>query len=517
MTAGRSGWDWLTAHRLTAILGLWLAVAVIYWPSAVALDAIWRGASGDAYTHGHLVLLASRSLIARDRERLTATPLRPVGWVWVLVAMLSGAWLWAWRAAIQVLHVLLLLAILLTALVAALSWRIARRCVFPLALLLVAMPIRDPINQSLQTASAKMTGLLVWLSGMLVHLQSDLIQLPGGTIEIAQACAGLNGVVIGLTVAALYGEFVRDPLRRRLAWLALMGMLAMVANAVRIFILTAAAYNTDMRSPFVTHHIWLGWVLFAVAVTVFLAIAGRLANIWDRGSPPQAQEAPTADGHGGKAQRLPLRARIAGIAVALGSLGLLPALSYAMGLVRSGTPSDLLIQWPQAPRSWHGPMSDTASERSLCFVDPSAESLRRYLDARSELVEVFAVANHTQTQDAMFLGCRNDLLRSAKELQARSQGIADSAELTGFRAEAFLWLSGSLDLHQVDAGRIFVPTTAVGAREDQLVPLSDVRALAARMSTASQHEISLTHGHDAYLREVAPLRAILARALGSGS
>lgn len=86
---------------------------------------------------------------------------------------------------------------------------------------------------------------------------------------------------------------------------------------------------------------------------------------------------------------------------------------------------------------------------------------------------------------------------------------------SGFRAEAFLCLSESLDLHQVDAGRIFVPTTAVAAREDQLVPLADVRALTARLSVAHLHEISSIHGHDAYLREPAQLRGILASELES--
>ena len=84
-----------------------------------------------------------------------------------------------------------------------------------------------------------------------------------------------------------------------------------------------------------------------------------------------------------------------------------------------------------------------------------------------------------------------------------------------FRAEAFLCLSESLDLHNVDAGRVFVPTIAVGSREDQLVPLSDVRALAARMATANVREISSIHGHDAYLREPEQLRGILATTLGN--
>ena len=94
--------------------------------------------------------------------------------------------------------------------------------------------------------------------------------------------------------------------------------------------------------------------------------------------------------------------------------------------------------------------------------------------------------------------------------------FADATESTAaFRAEAFLCLSESLDLHQVDATRIFVPTIAVAAREDQLVPLSDVRALVARMGVAHVREISSIHGHDAYLREPEQLRDVLATALRS--
>ena len=89
--------------------------------------------------------------------------------------------------------------------------------------------------------------------------------------------------------------------------------------------------------------------------------------------------------------------------------------------------------------------------------------------------------------------------------------FADNSEwVAGFRPEAFLALSESLDLHRVDAARIFVPTAAVAAREDQLVPLSDVRGLGARLGNARVHEISSIYGHDAYLRESEQLRRVLA-------
>ena len=82
-----------------------------------------------------------------------------------------------------------------------------------------------------------------------------------------------------------------------------------------------------------------------------------------------------------------------------------------------------------------------------------------------------------------------------------------------YRPESFLCLSESIDLHRVDASRIFVPTTVVAVREDQLVPLGDVRAMVARLPVARLHEISSIYGHDAFLKETEQLRRIFSVAL----
>jgi homoserine O-acetyltransferase len=86
-----------------------------------------------------------------------------------------------------------------------------------------------------------------------------------------------------------------------------------------------------------------------------------------------------------------------------------------------------------------------------------------------------------------------------------------------YRPESFLCLSESIDLHRVDASRIFVPTTAVAVREDQLVPLADIRGMVARLPVAQLHELSSIYGHDAFLKETEQLRRIFAAALGSAA
>jgi len=96
-------------------------------------------------------------------------------------------------------------------------------------------------------------------------------------------------------------------------------------------------------------------------------------------------------------------------------------------------------------------------------------------------------------------------------------GARGSTYASQYRPESFLCLSESIDLHRVNAAAVCVPTTVVAIREDQLVPLTDVRALVARLRHGRLHEISSLFGHDAFLKEVEQLRGIFASALGSAS
>jgi homoserine O-acetyltransferase len=83
-----------------------------------------------------------------------------------------------------------------------------------------------------------------------------------------------------------------------------------------------------------------------------------------------------------------------------------------------------------------------------------------------------------------------------------------------YRAESFLALSESIDLHQVDATRVHTPATLIAVREDQLVPFIDMQALAARLNGPRQLiEINSIFGHDAFLKEGAALTPIIKLAL----
>ena len=125
--------------------------------------------------------------------------------------------------------------------------------------------------------------------------------------------------------------------------------------------------------------------------------------------------------------------------------------------------------------------------------------------------------------------------RSAEEFSARFAGAARKVDegfvlpveeylfargaeyAQRYRPESFVCLSESIDLHRVDATRIFAPVTAVAVREDQLVPLGDMRAMVARLPNAELHELSSVYGHDAFLKENRHLKPIFANVLNDVS
>jgi homoserine O-acetyltransferase/O-succinyltransferase len=83
-----------------------------------------------------------------------------------------------------------------------------------------------------------------------------------------------------------------------------------------------------------------------------------------------------------------------------------------------------------------------------------------------------------------------------------------------FDADAYRCLGLSLDAHEIDPATIRVPTTVFAVRDDLTVPLSLLREYAERAGGDCELvEISSNYGHDAFLKEVATVSELFAKAL----
>jgi homoserine O-acetyltransferase len=133
-----------------------------------------------------------------------------------------------------------------------------------------------------------------------------------------------------------------------------------------------------------------------------------------------------------------------------------------------------------------------------------------------ELARALAMATYRSPEEfaARFAGAARREADGQHVLPVEEYLFARGAEYAQrYRPDSFVCLSESIDLHRVDATRIFAPVTAIAVREDQLVPLGDMRAMVARLPNAELHEISSVYGHDAFLKENRRLAPIFANVL----
>jgi len=77
--------------------------------------------------------------------------------------------------------------------------------------------------------------------------------------------------------------------------------------------------------------------------------------------------------------------------------------------------------------------------------------------------------------------------------------------------QRFLSLSASIDRHKVDPEAIGLPTLVIGAQTDQLVPASQLSALAERLGGPSElHLLPSLYGHDMFLKDAGRLSELVA-------
>ncbi len=393
------------------------AAATIYWPSSRALAGLWNDTEARTYTHGWLVLLICLWWIARARADLAAASVRPLPQAFAAVLMLSAAWLVFWRAGIQDLHLMVLPVLLLASWLAIFGWRATRALVFPIAFVYFALPLWGELVGVLQFLSVRANEVLIWLTGLPAYIDGRLVHVPAGTFEVADGCSGLHFLIVGLCLAALYGEIRRDSLGRRAGWLLLMGGLALICNWLRIFAIVVAGYATDMRTFLVTvDHYWFGWLVFLCGFVVFLRLAGRAGS---RRSPPAAVPSTAAP-------LTPSGPSTAVCAAALICMAVLPLIVYVVDWGRGESVSEIAIEWASAQLGWSGPMAGQPTSWNPQFHNATTGGLREYRDANGRSVEIFAVAYRVQRQGVELVAYDNSVLGTDDTVRVIQESIIGS-------------------------------------------------------------------------------------------
>jgi exosortase len=262
-----------TKGRVAAAL-LVLGFGLLYWQVLVKLVSDWY--HDDNYSHGFLIVPIAAYFVWERRERLKAAASNPsvlglvvvVGSILVLLAGILGSELFLTRISI--------LGVLVGAVLFLFGWRHLRILAFPLAFLLLMIPIPAIIfNQiafPLQLLASRFGEAAMGAADVPVLREGNVLILANTTLEVAEACSGIRSLVSLLTLAIVLGYFTDRRLWVRLAVALSAIPVAVITNGFRVAGTGIAAHRFGAAAAQGFFHEFSGWIVFVAAFALTLAI-----------------------------------------------------------------------------------------------------------------------------------------------------------------------------------------------------------------------------------------------------
>ena len=262
--------SWLPFSPIIAIL----AIAISYASTLADLFRDW--ARDPNYHHGFLIPLISGYLIWRNRAAFGASPASP-SLFGLLGLFLSTGLLILGSAGAEVFTQRVSFVFLLGSVVLFLyGWRRLRIVAFPIALLLLAIPLPYVIyyglTAPLQALAAKCAVWGLRAVGVQVLAQGNILHLPQASLEVAEACSGIRSLYAFLAVGALVAYFTPIPFWGRTIIFLTTIPLSVAGNAVRVWGSGLGAYLISPAFAEGFMHELFGLVIFIASMGVFILI-----------------------------------------------------------------------------------------------------------------------------------------------------------------------------------------------------------------------------------------------------
>lgn len=260
-------------HYMLMFLGAVVigGIAILYREVAQDLVRVWS--TDTNYSHGFLIPPIAAFLAWERRDRFLAAPPRPALAGLVIVA---GSALIVALGGSEFLTRVSLVAAVAGAVLAVFGWTRLRAVAFPLAILLLMIPLPAPVferlESPLQIATSAVSEAMIRAVGVPVLRDGNLLALGNVTLEVAKECSGIR-TTISLVVLGLAFGYSADARRwPRLLVLGLTVPVVILTNGMRVAATAVSAhyYGRDTATGFL--HDLYGWLAFAAAFATLVLI-----------------------------------------------------------------------------------------------------------------------------------------------------------------------------------------------------------------------------------------------------
>jgi exosortase A len=400
------------------ILGAsYIAVVYCFWDAVTAAVAVWR--VSDTFSHGFLVVPIAIYMVCSRRHQIAAVVPAPNFWGLLILALIGIAWLLGRLASVQLVQQVAVVAMLQMLVFNVAGWPVTRLLLFPLGFLFFAVPFGEDLVRPLQDYTAVFTVKAVQLTGIPVYRDGWMIVIPSGVWEVAEACAGVRYVIPSVMLGSLFSYFTYNSWSRRLGFILVCFIGAIVANGVRAYGIVMLAHMTDNRLAVGVDHLIAGWIFFLVVIFLLFCIGLR----WREPGDATAERETVTTQKPATVRSTSPKAMILTALVAVALLGLIRfTAGQLFGEPRVQTPVILL---PNVAVPWQS-LKGYGADWTPRFLGADVKLLQSYGEGNRKVHLFIAYYHGTQRQGAELIGGGNALFDS-KEWTPISAGSIQTA------------------------------------------------------------------------------------------
>jgi len=256
-----------------------LALLISYLPILHGMFDQWS--TDEDMSHGFVVPFVVLWIVWRERSRWSTLRPRPSAWGAVLlIGAAALAIAGAMGGGLFVGSVAFLLSIAGAVLCLG-GFPYLRIWAFPLLLSLFMLPklavFYNELTLPLQLLASKMAAGMLTTAGVAVIRQGNILEVGGHSIAVAEACNGIRYLLsLGFT-AVVFAYLADSKAWMRVALLAAVIPIAIVANAFRV---GAAAYVPALDAG--TPHAVSGWLIFVFCLALLATLRWFINSVYSR-------------------------------------------------------------------------------------------------------------------------------------------------------------------------------------------------------------------------------------------
>jgi exosortase A len=258
-----------------------VSLAILYFRVIQGLVADWIHLPD--FSHGFLIPVVSFYFVYERRKQLSI--LTPSGsWAGFVLLLFGIILLFLGNLSTEYFTMRFSLLVVTGGVVLFLLGRdYFKTLLFPIAFLIFMIPIpsilMDRITFPMQLFASKVAALTLYLIGIPILREGNVMLLANTSLEVAEACSGIRSLISLLALSVVFAYISQKVIWKRVLLFLSTFPIAIIANAARVSGTGILAHYYGDRVAQGFFHGFSGWILFVVAVVCLFVVGTFLSKI----------------------------------------------------------------------------------------------------------------------------------------------------------------------------------------------------------------------------------------------